>query len=1053
MARLSTYAIDGTPVSSDKLIGTDDSGAATKNYPLGTVAAWLKESGATAILGQNNFIFQTEVDPQVGRLPGTFSLPVVGGDGTPFSDITTLKFSITSSAGQYVVDYIASTVGSKVILGQLDDLNAFGVYALESFTQDPETPTFYNAVLSLASGNGSLIGAKSYGFATYSSSATSGGTWGGITGTITNQTDLVDYIDAEIAAIPTPATPTLQSVTDAGAITTNDITTGSVTSNGNFLITGNDSTVQLRGSSVDFNIQTTAADNVARIATTTGGSARLDLYNHISGFNGALEFRATSWENDALVISGGTPNATKFLVSRDPNAATLQVTGESYFTGNVGIGTTAPSYMLDVSGTVRLKSNASELILDNSTYSEMRYGTLNYFRADGSQATINGPIIRLRVGGDEKMRVHSDGNVGIGTTSPAEKLEVAGNIKSTKLLLNTTNTGYTFYSNGESRINNITFQSVGNDDYLQKSANNGRFWIRNTSSGQSILLGATDSSGGLNDYLLIDGNNQELRVRTASSDRFIINSIGNVGIGTTAPAAKLHVSGELRLNAGQSLMLDVANGIYAVAAQNQFRLYSGGNPAISITTAGRVGIGTTNPFSQLEVKKDSYTEARVRGNSDIYKHLSLAHGGNFAYVTGSRSLLVLQSGDATYQYPMHLNTGGSVRMIIDETGNVGIGTTAPTEKLQVLNSVMIGERGFASFSDGRLRVASTTDYGEIGFSSKYDNFPAGIRSYAVDALYERDLRFYTKDTISAADGNLRMIITGGGNVGIGTTTPDVKLEVEGTIKASTHGDGLVFSSPTTVKYKLGVYGANDLLFKDPNNNVLMVLASGGNVGIGNTAPDEKLRVEGNIKSAGDFIGSAVKLGFAGTANITTYDTNEDLLINPNGSGNILMQTSSGNVGIGTTSPAAKLDVNGSIYPTTNNGGTLGLLQYKEWSYVATTRITGNNNRMELVLSNNTVILKDHNSIGDGIQIKSRGNVLAQFGDANGSVNVGIGTTAPNSKVHISGTAMQQLRMETAGGPSSAGDTTGRIGDMAYDDDFFYIKTANGWGRVQLDFGF
>ena len=49
--------------------------------------------------------------------------------------------------------------------------------------------------------------------------------------------------------------------------------------------------------------------------------------------------------------------------------------------------------------------------------------------------------------------------------------------------------------------------------------------------------------------------------------------------------------------------------------------------------------------------------------------------------------------------------------------------------------------------------------------------------------------------------------------------------------------------------------------------------------------------------------------------------------------------------------------------------------------------------------------------------------------------------------------MQQLRMETAGGPSSAGDTSGRIGDMAYDDDFFYIKTASGWGRVQLDFGF
>jgi len=133
------------------------------------------------------------------------------------------------------------------------------------------------------------------------------------------------------------AAPTLQSVTDGGNTTTNDITTGSVTSNGSFLITGTDSTVQLRGTSVDFNIQTAAAANIARIATTTGGSARLDLLNQVSGFNGALEFRATSSENDALEIRGGSNNAQKFLVSRDPNASTLSVTGNSIFTGNARV--------------------------------------------------------------------------------------------------------------------------------------------------------------------------------------------------------------------------------------------------------------------------------------------------------------------------------------------------------------------------------------------------------------------------------------------------------------------------------------------------------------------------------------------------------------------------------------------------------------------------------------------------------------------------------------------------------------------------------------------
>ena len=136
MARLNTYATDGAPDASDKVIGSDSTGTITKNYPLGNIASWLKSSGATAVLGQNNFTFQTVADPQVGRLPGTFSLPVIGGDGTPFDAITALKFSQQSDTGQNIADFIASTVGSRVILGQLDNLNAFGVYLLASFTQE-----------------------------------------------------------------------------------------------------------------------------------------------------------------------------------------------------------------------------------------------------------------------------------------------------------------------------------------------------------------------------------------------------------------------------------------------------------------------------------------------------------------------------------------------------------------------------------------------------------------------------------------------------------------------------------------------------------------------------------------------------------------------------------------------------------------------------------------------------------------------------------------------------------------------------------------------------
>ena len=197
MARLNTYATDGAPDASDKVIGSDSTGTITKNYPLGNIATWLKSSGATAVLGQNNFTFQTVADPRVGRLPGTFSLPVIGGDGTPFDAVTALKFSQQSDTGQNIADFIASTVGSRVILGQLDNLNAFGVYLLESFTQDSAAPTFYDAVLTFVGGNGTLIGGSPYGMATYSSTQTDGGAWGSITGTVTDQTDLVTYVTSE----------------------------------------------------------------------------------------------------------------------------------------------------------------------------------------------------------------------------------------------------------------------------------------------------------------------------------------------------------------------------------------------------------------------------------------------------------------------------------------------------------------------------------------------------------------------------------------------------------------------------------------------------------------------------------------------------------------------------------------------------------------------------------------------------------------------------------------------------------------------------------------
>jgi len=301
---------------------------------------------------------------------------------------------------------------------------------------------------------------------------------------------------------------------------------------------------------------------------------------------------------------------------------------------------------------------------------------------------------------------------------------------------------------------------------------------------------------------------------------------------------------------------------------------------------------------------------------------------------------------------MEFWTNTTQKMVINGSGNVGIGTTSPLAKLQV-NSLDLGSATnntttqaiFGASTIGNLstlhiqdyRTATGTDWTSSGkrIQEKIDSSWMGYMQYNGTGN-NGGLSFGTGINTDQSLVAERMRIDGQGNVGIGTTSPGDKLVVQG------DGDGILVRSNDFTLSRIIPRGQTSTnwdkalfsLYNAAAENVRIDTAgsswfNGGNVGIGTTSPSQKLHVVGS----GYFQNGNVSVG--STSNtmfnyISTFvivagggqtialgggpgNVNNNVLI---GNGNLSV---SGNVGIGTTSPAQKLHVVGRVASTSGNG--------------------------------------------------------------------------------------------------------------------------------------
>jgi hypothetical protein len=312
--------------------------------------------------------------------------------------------------------------------------------------------------------------------------------------------------------------------------------------------------------------------------------------------------------------------------------------------------------------------------------------------------------------------------------------------------------------------------------------------------------------------------------------------------------------------------------------------------AVTIDSAGKVGIGTASPNRNLTV-------------SSTFPVVQLLDSDNGLGQTGNDGLLIYQSGananiSNEYAGTLQFGTSGGVRATIDSSGRVGIGTTSPGEKLDVDGTIQV----ISSGNQGLAAQIYTDSAGNMNLLADHGNNGGG------DHIFRNG---------SAGTELVRILNTG--NVGIGTSSPDTALDINGNTSATPltvrggnaslasidliGGTSGTDNSSIRSKYNLhidcnstGAISNRSIVFGNGTTETMRIDSSGF-VGIGTSSPDRYLHV--NASRSGDWLaeihnthttnGYGLKVRAGDDANVSAMrvvDVNNTTIMEIQGGGNV-----------------------------------------------------------------------------------------------------------------------------------------------------------------------